>query len=106
MTDMIPTILMATLYVLAALGIGYMIDKKTRKQEYPFDLLIGFFTVLLLFTLAYQWFIGWSDYIGVYLTITNFYVGMFTSLVAIIMLVVWVMSAYKFVFEESRDVTV
>jgi hypothetical protein len=104
-TEMIPTLIMFAFYILAAAGIYYML--KERKQEYPFDLIVGFFTITLLFTLAYQWFIGWSDYYnGAFLTITNFYAGMFTSLVAIVMLAVWTMSAYKFVFVESRDVTI
>jgi hypothetical protein len=102
---MIPTLIMLVLYALAGCGIYYMLDR--RNQEYPFDLIVGFFTVMLLFTLAYQWFIGWQDYYnGVYLTITSFYVGMFTSLVAIVMLALWVMGAYQFVFVESKDVTI
>lgn len=105
MTEMIPTLLMAILYLLAGAGIYYFL--KNRNEEYPFDLIIGFFTVSLLFVLSYQWYIGWQDYYnGTYLTITSFYMAGFTGFVAIIMAFLEVAFAYQYVFYESRDVTV
>jgi hypothetical protein len=103
---MFPTLIMLTMYLLAAGGMYYFM-KNAGKLETPFDLVIGFFTVCLLFMLTFQWYAGWPDhYNGVYFTITNYYMAGFTGLVAIVMLFILIGYGYKFIFYESRDVTV
>jgi hypothetical protein len=97
---------MLTMHLLAAAGIYYFI-KNAGKLEIPFDLVIGFFTVSLVTVLAIQWFVGWPDYIdGAYLTVTNFYMAGFVGLVGVVMSAVYVYYLYKFLFVESKDVTV
>lgn len=103
---MFPTLIMLSMYFLAAFGIYYFITN-AGKLEIPFDLVIGFFTTSLLFVLAFQWFVGWPDYYnGAYLTITNYYLAGFTGFVAVVMLILEVLYGYKFLFEESKGVTV
>ena len=105
-TEMFPTLILLTMHLLAAGGIYYFI-KNAGKLEIPFDLIIGFFAVSLTFVLAFQWYNGWPDYYnGVYFTITNYYMAGFDGLVAVIMLVVYVYYLYRFMFYESRDVTI
>jgi hypothetical protein len=105
-TEMFPTLIMLTMYLLAAAGMYFFI-KNAGKLEIPFDLVIGFFTTCLLFVLAFNWYAGWPDYIGgAYLTITNYYLSGFTGLVAVIWMVLFAYYLYRFLFYESREVTV
>lgn len=103
---MFPTLIMLTMYLLAAAGMYFFI-KNAGKLEVPFDLVVGFFTVCLLFMLTFQWYAGWPDYIGgAYFTVTNYYMAGFTGLVAVVTLFILVGYGYQFIFHESRDVTV
>lgn len=103
---MLPTLIMALMHVFAVGGIYYFINR-AGKEEIPFDLVIGFFTVSLLFVLALNWYAGWPDYIdAAYLTVTNYYMAGFVGLVAVIMGAVYIVYVYKFLFKESADVTV
>jgi hypothetical protein len=105
-TEMLPTLIMLAMHLLAAGGMYFFVEK-VGKLEIPFDLVIGFFTTCLLFVLSFNWYAGWPDYYnGAYLTITNYYMAGFTGFVAVIWLILFVYYLYKFLFEESREVTV
>jgi len=105
-TEMLPTLIMVTMHLLAAAGIYYFI-KNAGRLEIPFDLVIGFFTVSLVTVLAIQWYAGWMDYVdGAAFTITNYYMAGFDGIVAVFMTVIYVYYLYKFLFDESKDVTV
>lgn len=105
-TEMLPTLIMVVMYVLAACGLYFFINN-AGKMRVPFDLVIGFFTVSLLFVLTFQWYGGWGAVEGgSFFYITNYYMAGFTGLVAVIMGAVYVYYLYQFMFEESREVTV
>lgn len=103
-TEMLPTLIVCTLYVLASAGLLYMVER--HKNEYPYDLIVGFFSMSLWFTLAIQWYSGWSDYVGNgMVSITNYYMASWTGIVAMMVLVIWLFQIYRYVFHESRDVS-
>jgi len=105
-TEMFPVLVMITMYVLAAMGMYYFI-RNAGKLEVPFDLVVGFFTVCLLFMLAFQWYAGWPDnYSGSFYTITKYYIAGFTRLVAMVMLFILLGFGFQYIFYERREVTV
>jgi len=102
---MLPVLIMVTMYAMACSGLIYMVERKNG--EYPYDLIIGFFAVSLWFTLAIQWYAGWTDFMnGGLVTITNYYMASWTGVVAIMTLIIWLFNAYRYIFHESKDVTI